>query len=432
MVTQDRFVVIAPVAEERVGALRERLAEMTLPGLPGAANPSDPTLPFGRYDPIHFARFVVLEDHSLADRVAYPRLPKTEPTYLLFMVDCDGDARDMLTRLARECPRLSEIFDHCLEPPGTDLAAWLLARKVTPVASFVNWVGRTVVQIREEAALRAALRESLPKTTEREPRALHAELRRLTTGATTLTPVPPPPASARLVKFAILAAAIIIVIALLLVLPLLALSFALIVLILFTVVLRHHELMDPIQEDRYDLAWVTRLRLGEDHDVTNQYTALGSIRPGWLRLAIARVVLGGINLAARIIFTRGALARVGTIHFAHWIFLDQRRRMVFCSNYDGAHEAYMDDFINKVGFGLNLAFSGAIAYPQTDWLIARGAWREQQFKRFQRSHQIPTDVWYRACPGLTARDMSRNSLVRNGYERDDMSDDEIRRWLAEI
>jgi len=105
---------------------------------------------------------------------------------------------------------------------------------------------------------------------------------------------------------------------------------------------------------------------------------------------------------------------------------------VFCSNYDGAHEAYMDDFINKAGFGLNLSFSGAIAYPQTDWLIAKGAWREQEFKRFQRHHQIPTDVWYNAYPGLTARDLSRNSLVRNGFERDDMSDDEIRRWLAEI
>ena len=61
----------------------------------------------------------------------------------------------------------------------------------------------------------------------------------------------------------------------------------------------------------------------------------------------------------------------------HWVFLDERRRGFFCSNYDGGHEAYMDDFINKAGFGLNLSFSSYIAYPQTDWLVAKGAWREQ-------------------------------------------------------
>ena len=144
------------------------------------------------------------------------------------------------------------------------------------------------------------------------------------------------------------------------------------------------------------------------------------------------VILYGVDWLARHIFTRGSLGRIGTIHFAHWVFLDNSRRGFFCSNYDGGHEAYMDDFINKAGFGLNLSFSSFIAYPQTDWMVAKGAWREQEFKRFQRHHQIPTDVWYKAYPGLTARDLARNSRIRNGFEKATMSDDEIRRWLAEI
>jgi hypothetical protein len=135
---------------------------------------------------------------------------------------------------------------------------------------------------------------------------------------------------------------------------------------------------------------------------------------------------------ARHIFTRGSIGRIGTIHFAHWVFIDQRRRGFFCSNYDGGHEAYMDDFINKAGFGLNLAFSCFMAYPTTDWLVARGAWLEQEFKHFQRHHQIPTEVWYKAYPGLTVRDLARNARIRNGFEKPQMSDDEIRRWLAEI
>jgi hypothetical protein len=200
----------------------------------------------------------------------------------------------------------------------------------------------------------------------------------------------------------------------------------------FVIVLRRHEQTDRIVPQPYDPKWVARLREGEDHDVTNQYTAMGSIKPGRFRLWTEIAILYGVDWVARHIFTRGSIGRIGTIHFAHWVFLDQRRRGFFCSNYDGGHEAYMDDFINKAGFGLNLSFSSFIGYPTTNWLVARGAWLEQDFKRFQRHHQIPTDVWYKAYPGLTARDLARNSRIRNGLEKTAMSDDEIRRWLAEI
>jgi len=432
MIAQESFVVVAEVPQERIEPLRALLAEMTLPGIFGAADPNNPILPFARYDTIHFARFAVLEDHSLGDRAAYPQLPRAEPTYLLFMADCDGDADDLLRCLARECPGLRQIFGNCVQGPGLNLAAWLLAHRTKPAASYVNWVGRTVRQVREEAALRAALREALRKTTESEPQKLRAELRRVAGAATKLTPDPPTPFATQVRTLLDFIAPILIALVCLLVFPLLTLAVLIIGLIVFALELRRRELTDPVLENPYDLVWVDRLRLGEDHDVTNQYTAMGSIKPGLFRLAVARVALSAIGWAARHIFDRGALARIGTIHFAHWVFLDSRRRMVFCSNYDGAHEAYMDDFINKVGFGLNLSFSGAIAYPPTDWLIAKGAWREQDFKRFQRYHQIPTDVWYKAYPGLTARDLSRNSYVRNGFERATMTDDEIRRWLSEI
>jgi hypothetical protein len=175
------------------------------------------------------------------------------------------------------------------------------------------------------------------------------------------------------------------------------------------------------------------LRACEDHDVSNQYTAMGSIKPGRFRLWTEIVILYALNWIARHICTRGSLGRISTIHFAHWSpFLDNNRRGFFCSNYDGGHEAYMDDFINKAGFGLNFSFSSFMAYPTTAWLFAKGAWLEQDFKRFQRHHQIPTDVWYKAYPGLTAQDLARNSRIRNGSEKTTMSDDEIRRWVAEI
>jgi len=92
----------------------------------------------------------------------------------------------------------------------------------------------------------------------------------------------------------------------------------------------------------------------------------------------------------------------------------------------------MDDFINKVAFGLNLVFSNGISYPPTDFLVHRGAWREQMFKHYLHRRQVKTDVWYKAYPGLTNADLARNARIRQGLEKTGMSDDEIRRWLAEI
>ena len=60
---------------------------------------------------------------------------------------------------------------------------------------------------------------------------------------------------------------------------------------------------------------------------------------------------------------------VSTIHFARWVFLNRKKRLRFASNYDGSLESYMDDFINKVGSGLNVVFGNGIAYPRTRWMV---------------------------------------------------------------
>ena len=156
------------------------------------------------------------------------------------------------------------------------------------------------------------------------------------------------------------------------------------------------------------------------------------MKPGFFRLAIAVVALRLVGLSGIFVYHSGRLARVSTIHFARWVIIDGNRRVFFASNYDGSLESYMDDFINKVAFGLNLVFSNGVSYPETDYLLLRGAQREQQFKHYLHRRQVPTDVWYRAYPGLTTADLARNARIRKGLERTDMSDDEIRRWLAEI
>ena len=431
MIPQDRFFIIAPVAPDRVADLRLILATMTLPGFKGMADPDNTLFPFGQFPEIHFARFVVLVDRSLADRAFYPQLPVTEPVYLCLSVDCDGVGSDLLERIAKNCPGLGQIFSLCSDFETTvGFSRWLALHRVRPAASYVNWRGRSAVQAREEARLHDALSDVLRNSRSSDPQTLRMEL--MSAAVLRLTPVPATPLNWSLRNTLHFVAPILPVLVCLLLFPKVTLALASVMGVAVLLVLRRLEQTDPIIAQPLDPQWTAVLRESEDHDVTNQFTALGSIKPGKFRLLIENLVLFGINWIARHIFTQGALGRIGTIHFAHWVFLDGKRRGVFCSNYDGQHEAYMDDFINKAGFGLNLSFSSFIGYPQTDWLLARGAWRERDFKQFQRRHQIPTDVWYKAYPGLTARDLARNTRIRNGYERAEMSDDEIRRWLAEI
>jgi hypothetical protein len=431
MIPQDSFIVLAETPPDQVGGLRSLLATMNFAHCAGFADPANPLLPFGDFKTIHFARFVVLADNTLGDRAGYPQLPADEPVYLCFMADCDGDADELLARIAQKAGGLREIFGHCKGfDRTTDLLGWLRAHRVRPAASYVNWVGRSVVQIGEEARLHCALRKALPEIGEGEPQQLLVRLRQLAAPAAGFTPAPPTPLAWRIRDLKHLLLPWLLAAVCFALLP--VLTIALLGVLLFVIALRRHEQTDRIVDQPYEPEKVALLRDGEDQDVSNQYTAMGSIKPGRFRLWTEIAILYGVNWVARHIFTRGSIGRIGTIHFAHWVFLDQRRRGFFCSNYDGGHEAYMDDFINKAGFGLNLAFSSFIGYPATDWLVARGAWLEQDFKRFQRHHQIPTDVWYKAYPGLTARDLARNSRIRHGFEKANMSDDEIRRWLAEI
>jgi hypothetical protein len=144
------------------------------------------------------------------------------------------------------------------------------------------------------------------------------------------------------------------------------------------------------------------------------------------------VVLWVTNWGSRHIYNRGYLARIQTIHSARWFVLDGKRRAFFFTNYDGSHQAYMDDFINKVGWGLNIMFSHGCGYPRTNWLVLDGAADEQRFKDTNRRHQIATQVWYNAYPGLSALDLARNTRVRKGLQRRWMRKAAIRAWLRDL
>jgi hypothetical protein len=422
-------MVLARVTPDRSRSLRDLLATMN--SQPGMADPANALLPFGQFERLHFARLAVLEDPTLGDIEAYD-VPRPDlPVYLALTGSCDGPADECIADLARRAgPGLRRIFAHCddFEEKG-DLAAWLREHRRPLAANYINWVGRTVRQIREESALARALAARVP----RAPIASGAQAQQLrrelvdfvdaevSAGRLGLTPHDPTPLRWKVAKLAHLLAV-----------PLAGLFVAPVLIVLAPLLvycLRSREKSDPEVCPPPDPAALLELQHLEDHDVSNQYTAIGSVKPGLFRRLLVTVLLVAIDYAARHVFTRGFLARVQTIHFAFWAFLDDRRRLVFTSNYDGGHEAYMDDFINKVAWGLNLAFSHGVGWPRTRWLVARGARIEDKFKHFQRRHQLPTEVWYKAYPGLVLADLKRNQLIREGLEPVHVTDAQAQAWL---
>ena len=194
--------------------------------------------------------------------------------------------------------------------------------------------------------------------------------------------------------------------------------------------LRRREKRDPEIIPQPDAGYASQLARLEDHDVTNQFSALGSLKPGLFRRWTLVYLLWVVEYTTRHIYNRGHLARVPSIHFARWVFLDDRERLFFASNYDGSLESYMDDFINKVAFGLNVVFSNGIGYPRTNWLAFQGAKDEQKFKHFIRRHELPTEVWYNGHPGLTNFELLRNSRIRHGLEQQSMTDAAAGQWLG--
>lgn len=297
-----------------------------------------------------------------------------------------------------------------------------------PVAtSYVNWRGRTVKQVREEAKLRQVigtyLRSNAGTLDGQSARLVRAHVRKFVEAETAagrlpLTPPAPTPWGTRIGNAVHLVGVFLLIV---LLSPLVAL--------LVLLRIRPMEKTDPEFAPRPDPGHAGQLAILEDHEVTNQFTAMGSLKPGLARQWVLSYLLLVIEWTARHIYTKGRLARVRTIHFARWVFLDGKKRILFASNYDGSLDSYMDDFINKVFFGLNVVFSNGIGYPATRWLVADGAWDEQKFKYFLRRHELPTEVWYNAHPSLTAVELERNSRIRQGLEGDTVSEEAARDWV---
>ena len=129
-------------------------------------------------------------------------------------------------------------------------------------------------------------------------------------------------------------------------------------------------------------------------------------RPGrtWMNRALFMVARG-------IPATLAGLLGLSLIHFARWVIvrrdewpdLGQGKQdlqydyMLFCSNFNGTWDQYIDAFSDGIPNGLNLFWYTAMKYPSSIPITA--------FKDYITHNQFYTDYYYNATPGSAQRDI---------------------------
>jgi hypothetical protein len=170
--------------------------------------------------------------------------------------------------------------------------------------------------------------------------------------------------------------------------------------------------------------------------------------PHWWSVWWTRLFLRLVTFLGRVLFTETRLGDAPGIHFGHWHIIDNGRRYLFCSNYDGNFGGYLDDFINGASAGTTLFWrwtklmvrapaadgqpgvAEPRAFPPTRFLAFRGVKCELKFKSYARDSMLPHLYRFDAC-NTTMDEIDRATALRNALfgERNDCNDDQIMRAI---
>lgn len=410
------LTVIAPIAPERRQALDHTLDQIA------ADLEGNQWVPFSKLATTHFARFAIL-----------PPAEREAPALLVFESNHDGEPDDYLDLLARTCGGgLDAIFGCCDGWPKRGVAdldgysRFMRAHRRAASAFHQGYRDRSKASVENDLAVFAAVERWLDAA---EPRRgelaqlsateLRERIAREVARSDPHLSLAPKKSDHHELVMALAIATLI--------LP------VLLAYLVFVVLLWRREARDPADgpgDPPLPFERIDTLSANEDRAsvVQNQLTHLVAIKPGRVRGAALRFVLGTIELASRFVYNQGHLGSICTIHFARWVILDDER-LLFLSNYDGSWESYLGDFIDRANIGLSAVWSHTDRFPRTRALVFGGASDEEAFKRWTRDHQVLTQVWYSSYPRFSIDNIRNAIAVREGLCAP-LGETESRAWLA--
>ena len=178
-------------------------------------------------------------------------------------------------------------------------------------------------------------------------------------------------------------------------------------------------------------AHLQEMEKDEDFFYQNQFSQVINMKPGSARLMTVNSFYLLTRVLVGTLFVKGKLMGIPTIHFARWVQINNKKRMLFFSNFDGSWTQYLGDFIDKSGWGLTGIFGNTSGFPKALFLVFKGAYNERQFLAWARYTQIQTQVWYAADTSQSIKNINNNTFVRNEFSKR-LSERQAKSFLARI
>ena len=407
---QSALTLVAPVANGKLDLLRAVLKNRK----------EDVKAALKTLGTVHYARFVIIDEATAANGEFFP-------AQLAFSSNFDGDVEQHMVDLSVKLSTsnlLDDIYNNCDGYAASDRVGYFKKVRHKEAAFYVGAPGRTLQIIKQEKELRNYILSIIDseRWDGKSAQAIHQHIQKTVLAnpgfAWAKEKVKTP--SIRWVGLILFA---LVLIALL---P---------VIILWAVYMQvFHERKDkPLgyTPNQVSDEQLNKMQKDEDFYFQNQFSQIIDMKAGKARL----ITVNGLYLFARVLiklaFIKGKLMGIPTIHFARWVMVNNSKRMLFFSNFDGSWTQYLGDFIDKSGWGLTGIFSNTVNFPRAFMLVFKGAYDEQKFLAWARYTQIQTQIWYTDDTSQSIKNVNNNTKIRNELSQA-LTEKESKVFLARI
>ena len=412
------LTVLAPIRAGQAEALRDVLRAIgdDIRGTTAAAGTRRPHIDFARSRRIHFARLTILRD---PDRGA-------QATRLLLSTNYDGTLDEHIAELSDITSDMEAIWGRCEGYRGlAGFPAFIRTRALEPLAFYIAHQEETAESIRRAGTLRRLVRDMMDS----DPAALASLVREMDRKGVWLRHAGRRlrERAARIARAAPLVFDIVRVVSRYGVAGTYRaasrITASLNRYLLFRLANRITQNRMPARRSMYSSAGVDNCGLPqplderderpaafdtapfyrEDVVTQNQLTLVTVVDPH--QVTRVKAVMATIESYAARLAPPGSLIGISTIHFVRWLLVDDDRRLIMLSDYDGSWENYIDEFAEMILSSLDAIWETSFGFPPD------GARDLPAFKRFLRTHQVAAEVFFSAYPDQTILNIAYNTRL---------------------
>ncbi len=425
---QNPMTVITAIKPNSLQALTDYLKPI------GKDIKKNDVIQFSHYQQLHYCSFFIIPSNHPSGNLS------ATPALLVFEANIDGEISTFINDLINDnSVFMNTVYSYCQDyQDNAHLGSYLLSHDYGANAFYVAHPGQARNVIYEQQQLRKDIEQYVDanrSTLLEQPEKIRETIANHFSSTSKPKPQPFLNSNGDMIFKAILAVLVLTLLGGLFgFLGSIAQIIAIAVLVLaavYAIVLRSHESSDKQDSRPWESPNVSAVQDVEDRQLQNHLTSVIEIKSGCFRLLTLKIVLFGINLVAKLVATKGDLSGIVTIHFARWVILPDKKRLLFMSNYDGSWENYLGEFIDHASQGLTAVWTNTQlgenrGFPDTKWLFLQGGSRdEQRFKAFARNSQLAELIWYSAYPDLSVKNIGNNRSIHEGL----FSSSNLAAWL---